>query len=68
MKQTTETGRAMKQEIPNQGFRGFQPTLHGVYFGERGMNVSRPFGFICTRGMSKGYVQAPLEHNELDLP
>ena len=28
--------------------------------GERGMNVSRPFGFICPRGMSKGYVQGSL--------
>lgn len=23
------------------------------------MNISRPFGFICPRGMEKGYVQAP---------
>ena len=39
------------------GLRGFQPTL-GVYtpFEKRGMNISRPFGFICPRGKS---VQAP---------
>ena len=41
------------------GFRGFQPTLYGVYtpFGERGMNISRPFGSfaqgVCKRGMYK---------------
>ena len=27
-------------------------------FGERGMNISKPFAFIYPRGMSKGYVQA----------
>ena len=29
--------------------------IRGIYpFGERGMNTSTPFGFICPRGMQKG--------------
>ena len=48
------------------GFPGFQAAF-GVYanLGERGMNISNPFGFICPSCMCKGYVQAPLEFGDL---
>ena len=33
--------------------------LYKGFLGERGMNISRPFGFICPRGMQKGMYEHP---------